>query len=108
MIKHIPALLMALVSVSLAFADDGPPKADERPRLLVLTDLSNEPDDEQSLVRLLVYANEFEIEGLIATTSTHLRKGPREDILRRNLDAYAKVVANLSKHAPGYPSADYL
>ena len=47
--------------------------ADEKPRYFVLTDISNEPDDEQSLVRLLLYANEFDIEGLVATTSVWLR-----------------------------------
>ena len=31
--------------------------AQEKPRILVLTDISNEPDDEESLVRFLVYAN---------------------------------------------------
>lgn len=41
----------------------------DRPRLFVLTDLANEPDDEESLVRLLAYANEFDIEGIVATTS---------------------------------------
>src|SRR6478735_3881014 len=82
--------------------------ADARPRIIVLTDLSNEPDDEESLVRFLVYSNEFDVEGLIATTSTHLKKGPREDLLRRDIDAYEKVLPNLVKHAPGYPSAEHL
>ncbi len=27
-----------------------------RPRVIVLTDISNEPDDEESLVRFLVYS----------------------------------------------------
>jgi Protein of unknown function (DUF1593) len=80
----------------------------ERPRLLVLTDLSNEPDDEESLVRLLVYSNEFDLEGLIASTSTHLRKGPREDLLHKAIDAYGQVLPNLSLHAKGYPSVEHL
>lgn len=95
--KHLIFTLLLLPSLVLA-----------RPRLFVLTDLANEPDDEESLVRLLVYANEFDIEGLVATTSIHLRKGPREDILRATLDAYAQVRDNLAKHAEGYPTADAL
>lgn len=79
-----------------------------RARVLVLTDISNEPDDEQSLVRFLVYANEFEIEGLVATTSTWLRQSPREDLIRRQLAAYAEVQPNLALHAPGYPPAEQL
>ena len=80
----------------------------ERPRVCVLTDISNEPDDEESLVRFLVYANEFEVEGLIATTSTWLRERTREDLIRRQLEAYAQVQPNLLKHAPGFPSAEAL
>ncbi|WP_413432542.1 nucleoside hydrolase-like domain-containing protein [Crateriforma spongiae] len=80
----------------------------ERPRVFVLTDISNEPDDEESLVRFLVYSNEFDVEGLVATTSTWLRSDPREDLIRRQIDAYAKVRDNLSAHAAGYPTADQL
>ena len=42
----------------------------EKQRVFVLTDISNEPDDEESMVRFLVYANEYDVEGLVATTST--------------------------------------
>ena len=45
-----------------------------KPRLMVMTDLSNEPDDEESFVRLLVYSDQFDIEGLIATTSAWMRR----------------------------------
>lgn len=93
-------------SVPTADAAESPTAA--RPRVIITTDLSNEPDDEESLVRFLVYANEFDIEGLIASTSTHLKKGTREDLLHRAIDAYGLVVTNLSKHAPGYPTAAQL
>jgi hypothetical protein len=79
-----------------------------RERVLVLTDISNEPDDEQSLVRFLVYSNEYEIEGLIATTSQHLRKKPREDLIRRQIATYSKVRDKLSAHAGNYPDAGRL
>lgn len=82
--------------------------AQPKPRVVVLTDISNEPDDEESLVRFLVYANEYDVEGLIATTSTWLRSGPREDLIRRQLEAYATVRPNLAKHAEGFPEAEAL
>ena len=94
---------------SATWAEFAPkPNRPDKPRLLVLTDISNEPDDEESLVRLLVYANEFDIEGLVATTSTHLREKPREDLIRRGIAAYAEVRPNLAKHADGYPTAEAL
>ena len=40
-----------------------------KPRLFVLTDIGNEPDDQMSLTRLLLYSNEIDLEGLVATTS---------------------------------------
>jgi hypothetical protein len=76
-----------------------------RPRVLVLTDISNEPDDEMSLVRFLVYANEFEVEGLIATTSVWLKDKVRPDLIQRTVEAYGQVQPNLAQHAAGFPPA---
>ncbi|MBL9139449.1 MAG: DUF1593 domain-containing protein [Verrucomicrobiales bacterium] len=80
----------------------------DRARVLVLTDISNEPDDEESMVRFLVYANEYDVEGLVATTSTWLRTKTREDLIRRQIDAYGQVHPNLSRHAPGFPAREDL
>jgi hypothetical protein len=77
-------------------------------RLFVLTDITNEPDDQESLVRLLVYSNEYDLEGLVATTSTHLRSQVRRDKIEKLVRDYGKVKANLDQHAKGYPSMDYL
>lgn len=79
-----------------------------KPRVIVLTDIANEPDDQMSFVRLLVSSNQFDIEGLVATTSRHLRNTPRPDVLHSVIDAYGKVHANLAKHEPGFPTADAL
>lgn len=80
----------------------------ERSRAVILTDICNEPDDEQSLVRLLLYSNEIDLEGLVATTSCWLRQNPREDVIRRTLAAYGRVRDNLLLHASGYPTLDAL
>lgn len=78
------------------------------PRLIVLTDIGNEPDDEESLVRLLVYSDQFDIEGLVAVTSTWLRQNPREYLIRRDLAAYAQVRTNLLKHSAVFPPVETL
>jgi len=80
----------------------------DKPRVIVLTDISNEPDDEESMVRFLVYSNEYDVEGLIATTSVWLRDKIRPERIRERIEAYGKVRKNLLKHAPGYPTADHL
>jgi hypothetical protein len=79
-----------------------------RSRVFVLTDITNEPDDEQSLIRFLLYTNHFDVEGLVATTSVWLRNRTDEARIRRILDAYAQVRPNLLRHASGYPEVDAL
>ena len=80
----------------------------DKPRVIVLTDITNEPDDEESMVRFLVYANEFDVEGLIATTSVWLRNKIRPENIRERIEAYGKVRGNLLKHAPGFPTKQHL
>src|SRR5690606_41108864 len=41
--------------------------AQQKVRLVVLTDIGGDPDDQMSMVRLMTYANHVDIEGLIAT-----------------------------------------
>ncbi len=74
-------------------------------RLIVLTDVENEPDDTQSLVRLMLYSNQIDIEGIIATTSTWKKDSISPATIRRVIKAYGKVQPNLLKHASGFPSA---
>ena len=82
--------------------------ADVRPRVIVLTDITNEPDDQESLVRFLVYSNEYQVEGLIATTSTWLRNRTSIENIRACVAAYGKVRENLAKHASGFPHVEDL
>jgi hypothetical protein len=95
----------------VAMAEDSP-SAEPKPRLIVLTDIGGDPDDQQSMIRLMLYSNEFEIEGLIATASgvPGEIKEPitRPELIREIVDAYGKVRSNLTKHAEGYPPAEDL
>ncbi|MGC1274848.1 MAG: nucleoside hydrolase-like domain-containing protein [Planctomycetaceae bacterium] len=81
----------------------------ERPRLVVTTDVGGDPDDTQSLIRLMLYANEFEIEALVASASGtpgELKETVvRPDLIRQVVDAYDEVQAHLASHAEGYPTA---
>src|ERR1035438_524750 len=52
-------------------------------RVLVISDIANEPDDQMSMVRFLVYSNEFDIEGLVAATSTWMRNRVRPDAIQQ-------------------------
>jgi len=83
-----------------------------QPRLVVLTDIGGDPDDQQSMIRLMVHANEFEIEGLIASASGipgELKKDVvRPELIREIVEAYGKVQPNLAKHHRDFPEAKTL
>jgi len=88
--------------------------AKARPRLLIETDAGGDPDDEQSLVRFLLYTNEWDVEGIIANrpgTRRPENKNPQDSglgIVRRLLDAYGECRPNLVQHDGRYPTKEFL
>jgi hypothetical protein len=80
----------------------------EKIRVFVLTDIENEPDDAQSLVRFLVYSNQWDVEGLVATTSVHQQNKTAAWRIREIVEAYGKVRGNLLLHEAGFPTVDHL
>lgn len=103
--KHAFATLL-LTCLGIAFCNAT--VAAEKPRVLVLTDIENEPDDAMSLVRFLVYSNQWDVEGLVATTSIHQKNKVAPWRIREIVDAYDKVRDNLELHERGFPTADFL
>jgi Protein of unknown function (DUF1593) len=102
---------MKLLTTAAALALSGVPAAsavEAKPRLFVLTDIGNEPDDQMSLVRLLLYSNEIDIEGIAATTSVWQRSKTSPEIAATVIDAYGEVLPRLREHAEGWPSAAML
>ncbi len=81
------------------------PAAQAHHRLVVLSDIEADPDDTQSFVRLFLYANSIDIEALIATTSVHQKTRVAPESIRKLIEAYGKVRANLLQHEPGFPEA---
>ncbi len=103
-----------------------------KPRTIVTTD--GEIDDVDSFIRMLLYANEFNIEGLVISSSMWHYKGDEKGTLftsememTKNLygaipslrwpgtewmypliDAYGQVYPKLSQHAEGFPTAEHL
>lgn len=75
-----------------------------KPRMLVLTDISpsdREPDDMESMIRLLAHADLFEIEGLVATTGWSYSEASVEslDLLNKVIEAYERDLPNLMKRS---------
>lgn len=102
--RVLSALLILFLSASMAFAGS------DKPRVIVTTD--GEIDDRCSMVRFLLYVNEFDIEGIILSSSQYHWLGSRlwagEDWVEPFYDAYAEVYPNLIKHDPRYPTVEFL
>src|SRR5438128_240664 len=112
--------LTALIGLALVLGFAPPvaalaeaPRA-ERLRVMIETDAGGDPDDEQSLVRFLLYCNEWDVEGIICTLP---KARDRENlntertglgIVRRLLKAYGECHANLVRHDRRFPTSDYL
>ena len=119
-------VLMAVIGVNALQAAEN----DLKPRLVVCTDIAPadvEPDDMESMVRLMAYADMFEIEALITSVGWNCDPYPAEwaEYLQRVIEAYRKDVPKLMKRSGqqefmpledenkqqyiGYwPSADYV
>jgi hypothetical protein len=63
-LRSVARVLLASTLLAAASA-----QAQSKPRLLVTTDIGGDPDDQQSMRRLLLYANELELTGLIASSA---------------------------------------
>ena len=88
-----------------ALAPQGRPAPDQRPRVIVSTDIGGtDPDDFQSMVHFLLYADLFDVEGLV---SSPYGPGRREHILQV-IDRYASDYANLKTYSSRYPTPDAL
>jgi hypothetical protein len=86
----------------------------ERLRCIIETDAGGDPDDEQSMVRFLLYANEWDLEGIIANRAV-ARDGENLNpertglgILRRMAKAYGQCYPSLVEHDSRYPSPEQL
>ena len=119
-------VLMAVIGVNALQAAEN----DLKPRLVVCTDIAPadvEPDDMESMVRLMAYADMFEIEALITSVGWNCDPYPAEwaEYLQRVIEAYRKDVPKLMRRSGqqefmpledenkqqyiGYwPSADYV
>ena len=88
----------------------------EKHRIICLTDIGGDRDDEQSFTRFLLYTDQYDIEGLIATTPKIVPGvahrppdgAPQPRYLVAFVKAYGEVRENLMKHSDGWPKTDAL
>jgi hypothetical protein len=99
---------ISLIAAALALCSTFFPAIAEepaKPRVFVSTDIGgSDPDDFQSMVHYLVYADRFDTEGLISSPPD---KGRAEHILEA-IAAYEKDYDNLRSWSAHYPAPDAL
>ncbi|MDO4214807.1 MAG: DUF1593 domain-containing protein [Bacteroidales bacterium] len=117
---------LALTGCSTAQEENLPAAGTVKPRVIVTCD--PELDDNNSLIRYLLYSDGFETEGIIYASSTHHWKGDGkgthfsidtgreihegtswrwkegERFIDEDVEAYEKVYENLKVHNPNYPT----
>lgn len=99
-------LFVALVCTqTLSASPPGGALEGNRPRVIVSTDIGGaDPDDFQSLVHLLLYADVIDVEGLVSSPPN---AGRAKDILEV-IDAYTHDFSQLKLHSKDYPEPDAL
>ena len=76
----------------------------EKPRVIISSDIGGtDPDDFQSMIHFLMYADKFQVEGIIASP---YGKGRKEDILHI-IDLYEQDFPKLKEHGD-FPSPEQL
>ncbi len=81
----------------------------ERPRVIITTDISTltadhgEPDDTQSMVRLMLYTCDLDVEGLVASSNMGHGRTVHDDYIASVVRAYGEVRHKLVRHRPEYP-----
>jgi hypothetical protein len=121
-LKIVLAVALVLTARPLTAAEElpdrkgsiSPASANQRLRLIIETDAGGDPDDEQSLVRFLLYANEWDVEGIICNRPQARDKenlNPERTglgVVQRLVKAYGECYPKLVQHDARYPQSEVL
>lgn len=96
-LSFLSVLLATVATLDAVKPNDDTPL---KPRLVVMTDIGDcdvEPDDMESSIRLMAYADQFEIEAIMTTVGWNCDPYPTEwaEYLIKAVDAYGEDLDNL-------------
>lgn len=104
-VKRYSFTVVGIIAALFLFQSSILAQPKTKPRVLICSDIGGtDPDDFQSMIHLLMYSNEFKIEGLVASP---FEQGRKKDFLKI-IDLYEKDLPKLKHHAEGFPSANAL
>ena len=103
-------LFVILFTTSIScFSKENKTNNNNKPRVIETSD--GEIDDECSILRFLLYANQWDIEAIVTSSSQYHWQGHKwagDDWIEPYLDAYEQVYPNLVKHDSAFPTPAYL
>ncbi|MGF1587191.1 MAG: nucleoside hydrolase-like domain-containing protein [Bacteroidales bacterium] len=99
--KNLIAVIFFLLPVLLTYPQ-------EKPAIIVLTDTGGDTDDEQSMVRFLLYSDMLDVRAICITSRMGHGQDIKPEIVYNQIEAYRSVYPNLLLHSQGYPTPDYL
>jgi len=100
--------ILFITTFSILFSQTGYSQNSTKNRVIILSDIEADPDDAQSFVHLLLYANQIDIKGMIATTSCWQKSRVAPESIKKIVKAYGNIQANLNKHESGFPTENEL
>ena len=117
--RVIAVRLLSILVISCLFSvtAHGQVKQKDIRKPIVIATTDGEIDDRCSMIRFLMYANEWDIRGLIHSSSKYHWRGDEKhkrknwhpvSWLDEQLDKYAEVYPYLKQNDPDYPTPDYL
>src|SRR5262245_21506616 len=113
-LNRVPPFVALVSLVLLITSFTAQATAHERLRVVIETDAGGDPDDEQSLVRFLLYSNEWDVEGIIADrpkARDQENLNPERTglgIVQRLVKAYGECYPALVKHDQRYPKPEVI
>lgn len=105
--KNLLSTCVILILLLIAHSTSAEVTAERKPRVIATTD--GEVDDRSSMIRFLLYACDFDIEGIVEVNSKYQEHGHSKELwIEEQLQAYEKVLPNLRKHNAHYPDTNKL
>lgn len=105
--RCIQLFALGLLALILGYPGAGQAQQDTREKVIILTDIGQDPDDQQSLIRALLYANDINIQGILPTYIPGGRP-VQPGLIHATLAAYKKDLPHLRLHDSRYPPAELL
>jgi hypothetical protein len=104
----LPGILAQQPSESFPEREGTRVNTQNKPEIIILTDIGGDTDDEQSLVRLFLYSDMLDIKAICVTSRLEHGQDIQPELVYNQVEAYREVYPNLIVHSNEFPSPYHL